>query len=178
MDLRLILERYNTPDSLSALPNDELEGFHLQISNLNRGVSSIAAAFIGLSSEEIDGLQLIKSNILAELKRRDGLPKTELKGTDLPQIQKIRLAEGVKTDMISIIDALCALGCFLGDDGRPMARKKAMAVFGELFEGGVSGFEGLLSQSYNHTTEEKNTAIFDKMKEKIKEKMKDALSRK
>jgi len=79
--------------------------------------------------------------------------------------------------MMRIIDALYELKFFQDSNGIALGREKAFALFGSLFEGGFTGFAQALSQSYDKTSKEKNTEIFDKMKGKVAKKMEETLER-
>jgi hypothetical protein len=80
MDLRLILDRYNTPDSLALLSIFELEELFNQITQSQTPMGRVSTTLLGLSPDNLSGLDGIKKSVLLELKQRDSLPKVQSDG--------------------------------------------------------------------------------------------------
>ncbi len=99
------------------------------------------------------------------------------RGEELPlffaNTSSIRLnqSRGVKTDFLRILDILWELKFFTDENGQVVTQKAVMKAFGEFLGDDFSTFSNDLSQSYIHTSLEKNVAIFDEMKKKIQEKV-------
>jgi hypothetical protein len=178
MNFNLIIARYRTPKSLTRLSVPELEELFNVLDTMENPFIKTKNAFDGNPiPDNIRPLTLILRNVIKEINSRDSLQGTELAGTDLPRLEKVYFAGKAKTDVMRIIDALYELQYFRDSQGFAMSREKIFSSFGELFDGGLPDYAQALSQAYSSTSEEANTAVFDKMKRKIVEKMAQTLER-
>jgi hypothetical protein len=169
-DLGLIAKKYTkSPDILKDIETSLLDEYWKILSSELPPVTAFRLTFSNPTPRQ--ELEDLFAGIEGEILRRGEMPKSDLPGTDLPRLEKVYLAEGTKTNVMRIIDALYELKYFRDSNNLALTRDKIFSSFGELFAGGLNDFAQALNQAYDKTSEDANTAIFDTMKEKVLKKI-------
>lgn len=115
-----------------------------------------------LTAEQLLHIAEIKihyiQSLISKIEKLTTTPKTK-------SVFKLSKKQGVRTDLIRILNALYELRLFYKTDGQIPSKEMFMKQVGEFFGIDLSKYDTDLSQALNNTSLEANLKVFQQMKE-------------
>jgi hypothetical protein len=170
MNIRLLIVQYDTPDTLTKIPEPTLTEIFTACDFALTPIGKVGNFAHPLTPGELEEVKRLRGWVVQELKRRGNIGGDAIGGDVAPPREGIAIPR--KADFLRVIDALCHLRFFQSESGQIKSKREVLEALETVFPGISKNAEQTLTEAYKNSLEA-NLRVCNELTEMVKKKWND-----